>query len=234
MTGLLRPVRYGMLIGLLGLVFGMGWAIWLVVGHERIHKSFEIRMLEGAWYNSAQPLAPGDVHAHGDEEKPPTEESSMRHDGMPVDEEGSHQHETREPKPHFEGGHENPIMEISHTRLRWAHIHYMGLGLLTLILSVVLAFTSASARIQGITSVLTGLGGVIYPFAWIVMGYRTPSLGANAAMISAAAIAGPGIALVLLGILTTAFFLLRDIFSSGRSAQAKRSRHDVGSGPAGP
>ncbi len=212
MIGLLKPVRYGMLIGFSGLIFGIGWAVWLVVGHEQIHKSLEMRMAEGAGrHGSSQFLEPGDAHAHGDEEHPTEADDSSHHDGTLHAEEGGHQHGT--PETHFEGGHEDPVMELSHTSLRWAHVHYMGLGLLTLILSVVLVFTTASARMQGITSILTGLGGVIYPASWIVMGYRTPSLGPNAALESVGLIAGPGIGLVLLGILTTAFFLLKDTFS---------------------
>jgi len=103
-------------------------------------------------------------------------------------------------------------MELSHTRLRRGHVHSMGLGLVTIVISLVLAFTSAADKIKTIAPVLAGLGGIIYPFAWIVMGYRTPSLGPNAAEASVMMIAGPGVALVVLGIFTAAFFLLKDIF----------------------
>ena len=101
-------------------------------------------------------------------------------------------------------------MELSHTRLRRGHIHAMGLGTLTILLSLVIAFTSAPDKIKTIVSILTGIGGIIYPLAWIIMGYRTPALGPDAADVSVRFIAGPGIVLVVLGILTTIFFLLKD------------------------
>ena len=41
MIGAIRPVRPGILIGLIGILFGIGWAFWLVLGHERIHTSLE-------------------------------------------------------------------------------------------------------------------------------------------------------------------------------------------------
>ena len=113
---------------------------------------------------------------------------------------------------HFEGGHDSPIMELAHTRLKRGHLHAMGLGLLAIAISFIFAFTTAPDRIKTAASILTGLGGLIYPFAWIVMGYRTPGLGPNAAEASVTIIAGPGIALVLLGIFTAGLFLLKDLF----------------------
>ncbi|MBI5467858.1 MAG: hypothetical protein HY891_01890, partial [Deltaproteobacteria bacterium] len=112
------------------------------------------------------------------------------------------------------GGHEhdNPLMGLAHTRLVRGHLHAMGLGLATVLISLVLAFSSASARVKTIASVLTGLGGIIYPFAWIVMGYMTPALGPEAAEASAVFIAGPGVGLVLLGVFTSIGYTLRDVF----------------------
>lgn len=237
MTELIKPVRYGILIGLLGLVFGIGWAFWLVLGHERIHKSLEERAIKGQSSHSIiQLLEPNnaqaktdkagqnehshgqsskneDSHQHAEEGKPRQKDEHMQMMGesghmMPTSEEDKDQH--------FEGGHDSPIMELAHKRLVRGHLHAMGLGLLTIAISLVLAFTTAPDRIKTAAPILTGLGGLIYPFAWIVMGYRTPGLGPDAAEASATVIAGPGIALVLLGIFTTAVFLLKDIFSRGK------------------
>lgn len=104
-------------------------------------------------------------------------------------------------------------MELAHKRLVRGHLHAMGLGLVTIAISFILVFTSAADKIKTIAPVLTGLGGLIYPFAWIVMGYRTPSLGPGPAEESVTMIAGPGVALVTLGIFTAGTFLLKDIFS---------------------
>lgn len=38
---MIKPVRYGILTGLLGIVLGIGWAFYLVVGHEGIHRTLE-------------------------------------------------------------------------------------------------------------------------------------------------------------------------------------------------
>ncbi|MBI5875281.1 MAG: hypothetical protein HZB81_05485 [Deltaproteobacteria bacterium] len=48
------------------------------------------------------------------------------------------------------------------------------------------------------------------------MGYRTPGLGPDAAEASVTVIAGPGVALVLLGIFTAGIFILKDIFSENK------------------
>lgn len=204
MTELIKPVRYGILIGLFGLVFGIGWAFWLVLGHERIHQSLEESVIKGMEQSSIQILEPNSAHAHTDADESPKQEV-MAH---------TMEHATEDiQKPYIKAGHDNPIFELSHTRLRRGHLHAMGLGLVTIAVSFILAFTSAPDRIKTIASILAGLGGIIYPFAWIVMGYKTPALGPEGAEMFATKIAGPGVLLVLLGISTAVIFLLKDIFS---------------------
>lgn len=215
MRELIKPVRFGILIGLAGLAFGIFWAFWLVLGHEKIHEQLEQRALKAKEGHSLmQLLEPAAAHAHTKEKKKVKEMNHSHMEGMGAGKEDEHQHgAVEEPKKHFEGGHDNPIMELAHTRLRRGHVHAMGLGLLTIVISFILVFTSAPDRIKTAASVLTGLGGLIYPFAWIVMGYRTPGLGPDAAEASVTIIAGPGVALVLLGIFTAGIFVLKDIFS---------------------
>lgn len=217
MIDVIKPVRYGILIGLFGLVFGIGWAFLLVVGHERIHQSLEARaalaekatteaqMLRDSTLEAQTPKAEGHKHNDG---------SLYRHE--PV--EAMAQTQPEEPDHHQVGGqHDNPLMALAHTRLVRGHLHAMGLGLATVLISLVLAFTTASARLKTIASVLMGLGGIIYPFAWIVMGYMTPSLGPEAAEASAVFIAGPGVLLVLIGVFTSIGYILRDIFKRSQT-----------------
>lgn len=232
MNEIIRPVRYGILIGLLGFIFGIAWAFWLVLGHEKIHKQLEQGALkakeehslleflepnsamahtdaktEGGGHSHGQPLK--DTHQHGEEGA-----SAENHEHEQMMEADQHMMQMGEMGHyHGEGMHDSPIMELAHKRLARGHLHAMGLGLLTIALSFILAFTSAPDRIKTVASVLTGLGGIIYPIAWMVMGYRTPALGPDAAEASVTIIAGPGIALVLLGIFTAGIFLLKDIFS---------------------
>jgi len=234
MIEIIKPVRYGLLIGLLGLTFGIGWAFWLVLGHERIHKSLEQRAAEKKETHSLiQLLEPDSAMAHTDIK---TEQEEHSH-GQSSKDEDSHQH-AEEGKPqqkgehmqmmgegehmmqtgedehqHNEGMHDSPIIDLSHKRLTRGHLHAMGLGLVTIAISFILAFTSAPEKIKTAASILTGLGGLIYPFAWIVMGYRTPNLGPAGAEASVTVIAGPGVALVALGIFTAGVFLLKDTFS---------------------
>ncbi len=214
MNEFIKPVRYGILIGLLGLTLGIGWAFYLVLGHERIHKSLEERTVDREELHSlSQLLEPNNAMAHTKEKKKAEEMNHSHMEGMSAGKGDEHQHGEGElQKPHFEGGHDSPIMELAHTRLKRGHVHAMGLGLLTIAISFILAFTSAPERIKTIAPVLAGIGGIIYPFAWIVMGYRTPGIGPAGAEASVAMIAGPGIALVFIGIFTAGAFLLKDIF----------------------
>lgn len=231
---IIKPVRYGILIGLLGLVFGIGWAFWLVLGHERIHRSLEKSLVERKEVHSlidilepdnaqANTNAKGvhnehshgqssnneDTHQHEQEEKP-----LQKDEHMDMMSEGQHMMQTREDKhPHGEGMHDSPIMELAHKRLVRGHLHLMGLGLVSVVVSLILGFTSAPSFFKTITSVLTGIGGIVYPAAWIVMGYMTPRLGAAGAEAYVTVIAGPGVLLVTFGLISAITFLLKDIFS---------------------
>lgn len=212
MNEIIKPVRYGILVGLLGLVFGIGWAFWLVLGHEMIHEQLERSALKAKEGHSLfQLLEPKQAYAHSKEKH--AEESE--HESHEMTRQGTtdmHHHGEQEASQ-ASNLHHSPIMELAHTRLRRGHVHAMGLGLLTIAISFVLAFTGAPERIKAAATVLTGFGGLIYPFAWIAMGYRTPALGPDAAEASVIFIAGPGVALVLLGIFTAGIFVLKDIFS---------------------
>jgi hypothetical protein len=223
MMDAIRPVRPGILIGLLGIILGIGWAVWLVLGHENIHSSMEasraaVQLLaeEASHHAGNQIKSVKHVHSdgkehlhvkkeavaqeghseHGEEHMPSTQETKVQ------EEHARHEHGA---------GHDDPLMEFAHTRLMRGHLHAMGLGLGAIIISIVLSFTTAPAWIKTAGSVFAGLGGIIYPFAWIIMGYRTPSMGPELAEASVTMIAGPGVALVLSGVLAAALFILKDM-----------------------
>lgn len=232
---IIKPVRYGILIGLLGLVFGIGWAFWLVLGHERIHRSLEKSIVErkeghrlidilGPDNAQANTNAEGvhNVHSHG---QPSTNEDTHQHEeeGKPLQKdehldmisEGQHMMQPGEDKhQHGEGMHDSPIMELAHKRLVRGHLHLMGLGLVSAVLSLILGLTGAPPLFKTFASVLTGIGGIVYPVAWIVMGYMTPRLGADGAEAYVTLIAGPGVLLVSFGLISTIIFLLKDAFAS--------------------
>ncbi|MEK6692753.1 MAG: hypothetical protein AABY44_04925 [Nitrospirota bacterium] len=193
MIEFIRPVRYGIMIGLVCFILGIGWAFWLTLGHDRIHETLQKRMPR------TLQIVPESMHGEGRDHK--KEEGAFK-----ISPAGEH-------KEHFKGKYDNPLMELSHRRLTRGHIHAMGLGIITIVISLILAFTSATYRIKTIASLLSGIGGIIYPFAWVVMGYRTPALGPDGAEASVTTIAGPGVALMSLGIFTAIAFLLKDLFT---------------------
>src|SRR3990172_10470373 len=219
---MIKPVRYGIIIGLLGLLLGIGWAFWLVLGHERIHKSLEKSAVERInaqaqttaktvqdEHSQGQSSNNEDTHQHEEEGKP-----LQKDEHMDMMSEGQHMMQTGEDKhQHGEGMHDSPIMELAHKRLVRGHLHLMGLGLVSVVVSLILGFTSAPSFFKTITSVLTGIGGIVYPASWIIIYYMTPPLGAAGAEAYVNLISGPGVLLVTFGIVFSIIFLLNDIFS---------------------
>lgn len=214
MIEIIKPVRYGILIGLIGFVLGIGWAFWLILGHERIHESLQRRTVK---IEQKAPEKHEDTNQYTKEDRPLQKEKGDIHkeneDHHNMDKKWIVIGAGKEPKQHLEGGHDDPVIKLSHERLTKGHVHVMGLGIVTIVISLVLSFTSATDRIKTIASVLSGIGGIVYPIAWVVMGYRTPALGPDAAEASVTTIAGPGVALVSLGIFTVIAFILKDSFT---------------------
>ncbi|MEK7851447.1 MAG: hypothetical protein AAB275_06155, partial [Deltaproteobacteria bacterium] len=75
---IIKPVRYGILIGLIGLIFGIGWAFYLVLGHERIHESLDRAYENKEEYSLIQFLEPASAQAHT-HEKPQQKETVPMH-----------------------------------------------------------------------------------------------------------------------------------------------------------
>ena len=198
----IKPVRYGILLGLLGIIFGILWSFWLVLGHEKIHEDLEKRAVKKQ-SSFIQLFAPQEAYAHSKKETPVVMEHKQ---GM-----------EEEPKPHVMGGHDDPVIDLAHRILARGHIHSIGLGFLTIVISMVLAFTSAGDTTKSVASIITGLGGILNPIAWIIMGYRIPAMGLEEADASVRVIAGPAAVLVLSGISVAAFFIVKDIISSAFS-----------------
>ncbi|MBI4745691.1 MAG: hypothetical protein HY786_03900, partial [Deltaproteobacteria bacterium] len=202
--------------------------------HERIHKSLEKSVVEGKEahtlidilgpdnaqahtgskavqdeHDHGQSSNSEDAHRHEEEGKP-----LLKDEDMDMMSEGQNMMQTGEDKhQHGEGMHDSPIMELAHKRLVRGHLHLMGLGLVSVVVSLILGFTSAPPLFKTIASVLTGIGGIIYPAAWIVMGYMTPRLGPDGAEAYVTLIAGPGVLLVSFGIVSAIIFLLKDSFA---------------------
>lgn len=155
MVEIIKPVRHGILIGLLGIIFGIGWAFWLALGQETIMNKLN---------------------------------STMKQETVQKEE----------------------VIKVSLKRLGMGHSHSMGLGLLTIAVSFILAFTAASNKLKAAGSLLSGLGGIIFPVAWIIMGCKTPALGIDGAHAAVTPLAGIGVILILSGLFIAAGCLIKD------------------------
>ncbi|MEE9615141.1 MAG: hypothetical protein V3W31_09400 [Thermodesulfobacteriota bacterium] len=227
-----KPVRIGLFLGLSTLIFGIIWAAFIATQHERIHE-----ILEESGKPSYPDVPPAALLAN--KTPPPQNEMTAAPAGhedhdhdhavskepTPQTEESSHgDHEEHdhsagtmsmgEMEVGGEGGgehlHDSPLLDLAHTRLTRGHIHAMGLGLLAIAVSFVLAFSTTPTRVKTALSTCIGMGALTYPFSWILMGFRTPEIGAEAAEASVMLLVGPAMLLVLAGVVGAAFYLLRD------------------------
>jgi len=92
-------------------------------------------------------------------------------------------------------------------RLVRGHIHAMGLGILVCVLLLIVALTSLKDIWKKALGWSFGLGAVLYPPAWIIMGFRTVELGPEAAEASIMWLFGPAVFL-LVGSMLAVFFIL--------------------------
>jgi len=200
----LRAVSAGLFIGLITLVFGIVWAIYIVTQHERIHEILG-KSLKPA--SASSKVIPDETHGSGiafaHERQLKGHGETMEMGGMGKMEMGMEME-----KPSGLSMHEDPAIEISHERLVRGHIHWMGLGTLAIVVSILLAFLNANVRLKAAASLVTSIGGLLYPMNWIIMGFRTPAMGPELAEQSVTLTAGPSIGLVLLGILMTIYCLI--------------------------
>lgn len=209
-----RPVAIGFILGVLCLIFGIFWAIYLVVGHESIHKTLmesARAALESKFVVS--PSGSKDAYDHG-----------MEGSGMAAQDHSGHgmpkviaKKEVKVERPHEYMSHDDPLVEEAHERLRRGHIHEMGLGILTIAVSFVLAFLTAPDMVKTFASACIGLGSLVYPLAWIVMGYRTTAMGLDASAESVLPIVALSVPLVLLGLFITMFYLIKGCLKRGQS-----------------
>jgi|GEM_PF-1541304 hypothetical protein len=237
----LRHAGVGILLGLLGVLFGVFWAVYITVNHHEIHRKLmraEVSSIEEKFV-----LNPGAGEAMHDGHGAPADHSShashavdngpadhSMHDGhggeaasvggleLKSAELGRIKKEIaqRTPPPEHHGSTE---MAAAHERLAKAHVHAMGLGVLSVAISVLLAFMPASARAKTFAAACVGTGGLFYPLAWIVMGMRTTAMGKEAAASSVAPMAGLSVFLIALGLVLTLAYAVKWLFSKNKRAR---------------
>lgn len=223
----LRPVILGLLLGLISLVFGIFWAAYITVNHERIHRTlsesasaalhekFVVSPVptEGHQHD-ASPEKASASHEHGKSGRNMHDEQGRNERGQNENRKSGHgikDEEAEAPHSH-EAMHEDSVMEAAHERLARGHLHAMGLGIVSILVSFVFAFSTAPANVKTFASACLGTGGIFYPLSWIIMGFRTPALGMEAAQESVVPIVALSMLLVLAGLLLCFFYFIRDFF----------------------
>ncbi|HXZ26342.1 MAG TPA: hypothetical protein VEI24_08990 [Nitrospiria bacterium] len=89
-----------------------------------------------------------------------------------------------------------------------AHFHSQGLGALGVGIILVLSLSWVSAPVKRWVALATGLGALLYPFCWLLMGLRVGPMGAEAAHASVDWLAGVSVPLFFGGMLLTLLILV--------------------------
>jgi len=215
MQPFLRPVGIGLIIGLMSLLFGVFWAVYITVNHESIHRTLSesaAAVIKDKFViNSAPEAGHAESRGHGAHEHSSHDHgaspSANDHDGHSAVA-GSRGEASMAPVAQAHHGHDDPLMALAHERLTRGHLHAMGLGLLTICVSLMLALIRAPAKMKTLASAAAAIGGFFYPFAWIIMGFRTTALGAEASAESVFPIAAFSVALVAAGLLLTLYYFI--------------------------
>ncbi len=211
MQRVIRPVIVGLFLGFISVLFGISWAMYLAVNHSEIDRTLADRAMTAfadkfvISGRDAESLTHG--HGHGDMNMTGSRVNAGAKEGHGMngmDEEKVKSAENPKEKPW-----EDSTIDKAKNRLIKGHLHATGLGTMTIVISFLIAFLGAPAGVKTLASACLGVGGLFYPISWIIMGYRTPALGVEAAQKSVFPIASFSILLVLIGIIITLFYLIK-------------------------
>ncbi len=183
-------VGHGLLLSVLALILGLCWAGYLAVNHEQLHGEFEKQeaAMRSAQIHHTVPDMLGMIsdyalpraEAHGNEPHPSEQ-------GAHADHQDAHQQHS----------HSGSLATDAMQRLMRGHIHWMGVGVLSAIMLLIVAFTSLKMCWKKLLGWTFGIGAVTYPLSWILMGFRTVILGPEGAEASVLWLFGPAVALLL-------------------------------------
>ena len=169
---ILAPVRHGLVMAIIALIFGALWAGFLAAQHASLHADFEAQL---------------------ESKQASIEQQESMHHSHAANENSHHMHATNE-----EHSHTGSLAGDAMQRLLRGHIHFMGLGVLSTALLLVTAFTSLKSCWKKALGWSFGIGALAYPPAWILMGFRTVTLGSEAAETSVMWLFMPAVGLLLL------------------------------------
>jgi len=185
----LIPVRHGLLMASLALLLGVFWAAYLATHHEQLHSGFEAKesaIQKKEMFNQMQDMRMDGMsldHMHA------PETTTSKHNHGEVGASGAATH-----KMH---SHSGSLAGDAMQRLLRGHIHFMGVGLLAMIMLILVAFSTLKPCWKKLFGWTFGLGALLYPPAWILMGLRTVELGPQAAEASVLWLFGPAVGLLL-------------------------------------
>jgi len=208
----IKPVRHGLFLCILAMTLGIFWAGYLATHHEQLHGGFEKQeaALKHAHTEQTKPdmaammlgIAPkalSQTHAHDNESHSST-----------MDKHADHGH--TEIAPTHQHSHSGSLAMDAMQRLLRGHIHWMGVGVLSAVMLLIVAFTSLKSCGKKLLGWTFGIGAVAYPPAWILMGFRTVKLGPQAAEASVVWLFGPAAGLVLASLIAVLGILAIEIF----------------------
>lgn len=178
----IRPVRHGLLMAIAAMILGISWAGYLATHHEQLHGGFEKQ-------ESALKAQETGMNMHGAE--------SDHHSG---ELDALHQHSHTG----------SPAMDAMQRLLR-GHIHWMGLGILVTGLLLIVAFTTVKSVWKKALAWTFGIGALVYPVAWILMGFRTVIMGGETAEASVMWLFGPAAGLLLASLVGVFIILLLEM-----------------------
>jgi len=222
MNKIITPVRHGLLLAVTAMICGVLWAAYLATQHEQLHGGFE-KQEAALKAKEMQPqmdmkgtslgmlltnkLIP-QAYAHGDEAHG-AKQSSVSENGDQHT--AKHQH-----------SHSGSLAMDAMQRLLRGHIHWMGLGILSAVMLLIVAFTSLKPGWKKTLGWIFGIGTLAYPPAWILMGFRTVTMGPDAAEASVMWLFGPAVGLLLASLIAVFGILLFEM--TGWHANAVFSR----------
>ena len=199
-----RHVAHGLMMGVVSLILGIGWAGYMATHHETLHGGFERQETALQQHASSSRM----YHSSLPESLIST---AMAHEQHGEAKNNGHQH-----------SHSGSLATDAMQRLLRGHIHWMGLGILSMVMLVVVAFTSLKPNWKNLLGWSFGLGSLAYPSAWIIMGFRTVAMGPEAAESSVMWLFVPAAGLVLVSLVAVLGVLLLETTGLQKTSLAAR------------
>lgn len=214
----IEPIRHGLVLALLAMIFGALWAGYLATHHELLHSGFEQQQTDqqqAEMQALAAEMSMDDVAMEAMPSSPVTKQVANPEAHAHPPSTPQHEHDHAAAHQH---SHTGSLAGDAMQRLLRGHIHFMGLGLVVAVLLLITAFTGLKSCYKKLLGWSFSIGALAYPPAWIIMGFRTVEMGPEAAEASIMWLFAPAVALLL----ASMGFLLLTLFAewSGLSRKA--------------